>query len=99
MYAFTRPSDQLRDKLREATIRSLRHTSLYRRLILTVKQNGAKTPTLGRKLHTTVRTAPHAGIDIIKFLYGQFYNGKLAYRYGYGPNDACPLCPEHLPDA
>jgi len=34
MHAFTRPSKQLRRKVRHALLRNLHYTSLYRRLIL-----------------------------------------------------------------
>jgi hypothetical protein len=31
-------------------------------------------------------------INILKFMYGQLYYGKLAYVYTLAPTDACPLC-------
>jgi hypothetical protein len=37
MNTFTRPSHQLRQKVRAATLRSLHHTSIYKRLVLTAK--------------------------------------------------------------
>jgi len=37
MQAFTRPSQQLRQKVRAATLRSLHHTSIYRRIITQAK--------------------------------------------------------------
>ena len=97
MYAFTHPSKQLRLKVRTATLRSLHHTSLYRRLILTAKANGARTANVGTALHSRIRNSPTEGITILKFLYGQLYNGKLAHRYGLAPTDACPLC--GMPDS
>jgi hypothetical protein len=97
MYAFTHPSKQLRQKVRTATLKSLYHTSLYRRLILTAKARGAHTAYVGTALHSRIRSSPREGITILKFLYGQLYNGKLAYRYGLAPTDACPLC--GLPDS
>jgi hypothetical protein len=97
MYAFTYPSKQLRQKVRTATLRSLHHTSLYRRLILTAKSRGARTAIVGTALHARMRSSASEGITILKFLYGQLYNGKLAYRYGLAPTDACPLC--GLPDS
>ena len=36
-------------------------------------------------------------MNILKFIYGHLYNGKLAYRYKLAPTDACPLC--GLPDS
>ena len=43
MHAFTRPSSQLRLKVRDALLRSLHHSSLYRRLIVAIKEKGART--------------------------------------------------------
>jgi hypothetical protein len=92
MYAFTHPSKQLRQKVRTATLRSLYHTSLYKRLILIAKARGTRTAIVGTALHSRIRNSPSKGITILKFLYVQLYNGKLAYRYGLAPTDACPLC-------
>jgi hypothetical protein len=97
MHAFTKPSDQLRLKVRAATLRSLHHTSLYRRLITNAKTQGARTNIVGTALHSLIRNSPREGITILKFVYGQLYNGKLAYRYKHAPTDACPLC--GLPDS
>ena len=97
MHAFTHPSKQLRQKLRTATLKSLYHTSLYRRLILTAIARGARTAYAGTALHARIRSSPREGITILKFLYGQLYNGKIAYRYGLATTDACPLC--GLPDS
>ena len=97
MHAFTHPTKQLRQKVRTATLRSLHHTSLYRRLILNAKARGARTANVGTALHSHIRNSPSEGITILKFIYGQLYNGKLAYRYGLAPTDACPLC--GLPDS
>ena len=96
MHAFTHPSKQLRQKVRTATLRSFHHTTLYKRLILNAKARGARTANVGTALHSRIRNSPTEGINILKFLYGQLYNGKLAYRYGLAPTDACPLC--GLPD-
>jgi hypothetical protein len=97
MYAFTKPSDQLRLKVRSATLRSLHHTSLYRRLITNAKTQGAQTNIVGTALHSLIRNSQREGITIFKFIYGQLYNGKLAFRYKHAPTDACPLC--GLPDS
>ncbi len=51
IHAFTRPSPHLRTKVREALLRSLHHSSLYRRLIVANKEKGARTKTVGRALH------------------------------------------------
>jgi hypothetical protein len=92
MHAFTHPSKQLRQKGRTATIRSLHHTSLYRHLILNAKARGARTANVGTALHSRIRNSPTEGITILIFLFGQLYNGKLAYIYGLAPTDACPQC-------
>jgi hypothetical protein len=97
MHAFTRPSHQLRQKVRAATLRSLHHTFLYRRIVLQAKTQGANTAITGTTLHTRLRVHAKRGSYILKFIYGQLYNGKLAKCYGHTPTDACPLC--HLPDS
>ena len=97
MHAFTRPSNQLRQKVKAATPRSLHHTSLYRRLVLTAKSKGARIAATGASLHTRLRENPREGSTLLKFVYGQLYNGKLAKLYGHAPTDECPLC--HLLDS
>ena len=97
MHAFTRPSPQLRLKVRGSLLRSLHHSSLYRRLILASKENGARTNSVGRALHKKLTYRPWEGTSLLKFVYGQLYNGKLAKRYGHAPTDECPLC--HKPDS
>ncbi len=97
MHAFTRPSQQLRLKVRAATLRSLHHISVYRRLIIQAKTHGANTATIGTALHVRLRENPREGTKLLKFIHGQLYNGKLATRYGHAPTDECPLC--HRPDS
>jgi ribonuclease HI len=97
MHAFTRPSPQLRHKVRGALLRSLHQSSIYRRLILSSKENGARTHTVGRALHKKLTYHSWEGTSLLKFVYGQLYNGKLAKRYGHAPTDECPLC--HKPDS
>jgi hypothetical protein len=62
MHAFTRPSQQLRHKVRQALIRSLHYASLYRRLLVANKNNGARLQIVGwaiyRKLNSMLRKAP-----------------------------------------
>ncbi len=48
-------------------------------------------------LHSYIRKSLKDGITILEFLYGQLFNGKLAYKYKLTPTDACPLC--GLPDS
>ncbi len=97
MHAFTRPSLQLRQKVRGATLRGLHHTSLYRRLILQAREKGARTKHTGAAILKRLKANHAEGITLLKFVWGQLYNGKLAHRYGHAPTDACPLC--GLPDS
>ncbi len=96
MHAFTRPSLQLKTKVRDALLRSLHHSSLYRRLIVAIEEKGARTKTMGQALHKKLTHSPWEGMALLKFLYGQLHNGKLAMTYGHAPIDECPLC--HMPD-
>ena len=70
MHAFTRISKQTRLEDRNATLRSLHITSLYRRLILKAKNQGSRTKTVGTALHSYIRKSPKDGTPILKFLYG-----------------------------
>ena len=97
MHAFTRPSLQLRLKVRNALLRSLHYTSLYRRLLVANKLKGARLQVVGRAIHKKLNSTPKEGTALLKFMYGQLYNGKIAMRYGYAPTDECPLC--HKPDS
>jgi hypothetical protein len=97
MHAFTEPSSQLRLKVRSASLGSLQHTSFYRRLINNAKAQGTRTDILGSALHYIIRKSQRDGMTILKFIYGQLYNGKLAFRYKHAPTNACPLC--GLPDS
>ena len=73
MHAFTRPSHQLRQKARAATLRNLHHTSIYMRLILQAKEQGATTATTGTALHTRLRDNSKEGTYLLKFSHGQPY--------------------------
>ncbi len=91
MHAFTRPSSQLRLKVREVLLRSLHHSSLYRQLIIANKEKGARMKTVGRALHKKLTYSGWEGSSLLKFIYGQLCNGKLAKRYGHAPTDECPI--------
>jgi hypothetical protein len=97
MHAFTRPSQQLRLKVRHTLLRNLHHTSLYRGLIVTNRELGARLHTLGQSIHKRLNSVPKEGITLLKLTYRQLYNGKLTKRYGHAPIDECPLC--HKPDS
>jgi hypothetical protein len=97
MHAFTRHSPRLRIKVQDALIRSLHIFSFYRRLIVASKEKGAHTKTVGQALHKKLTHSPWEGTALLKFLYRQLYNGKLAMRYRHAPTDACPVC--RMPDS
>ena len=82
MHAFTRPSTQLRLKVRDALLRIIHHSSLYRRLIVASKEKGSHTKTVGQALYKRLTHSPWKGTSLLKSVYGQLYNGKLALRYG-----------------
>jgi hypothetical protein len=52
---------------------------------------------VGQALHKKLNHSSWEGTSLLKFIYGQLYNGKLAMRYGHAPTDECPLC--HMPDS
>ncbi len=97
MHAFTRPSQQLWNKVRDALLRSLHYSSLYKRLLVANKLKGAHLQTVGRSICKKLSSHPKEGTILLKFIYVQLYNGKLAKRYGHAPTDKCPLC--HKPDS
>ncbi len=69
MHAFTRPSSHLRLKIRDALLRSLHHSSLYRRLITAVKERGARAKIVGQALHKKLTNSPWEGNSILHFIY------------------------------
>ncbi len=75
MHAFTRPSHQLRLKVRGSLLRSLHHPSLYRRLILVSKENEARTNSVGLALHKKLIYHSWEGTSLLKFVHGQLYKG------------------------
>jgi hypothetical protein len=95
MHAFTRPSQQLRLKVRHALLRSLHYTSLYIRILVANKLKGARLQTVGRAIHKKLNSTPKEGTTLLKFIYGKLYNGKIAKRYGHAPTDECLLCHKH----
>ena len=83
MHAFTRPSLQLRLKVRDALLRSLHHSSLYRRLVVANREKGDRTNTVGHAIHTKLTRSPWEGTALLKFLYGQLYNGRKKGKIPY----------------
>jgi hypothetical protein len=82
MHAFTRSSSQLRLKVRDVLLRSLHHSSLYRRLVVANKEKGTRTKIIGQALHKKLTHSPWEGTSLLKLIYGQLYNDKFALRYG-----------------
>jgi hypothetical protein len=97
MHVFAKFSNKLRLKVRNTTLRNPYHISIYRRLIVKAKAQRARKNTVGTAIPFHIRKSPKDGITLLKCIYGQLYNGKLAYRYKLAPTDACPLC--ELPDS
>ena len=60
------------------------------------KEKGARIHVIGRAIHRRLTSNQKEGTTLLKFIYGQLYNGKLSQRYGHAPKDECPLC--HKPD-
>ena len=89
MHAFMRPSQQLRRKVRHALLLNLHYTSLYRHLILTNIEVGTNIHSVGKAIHCRLTASAWEGSTLIKIIYGQLYNGKLAKRYGHAPTDEC----------
>jgi ribonuclease HI len=92
MHAFTRPSQQPRLKVRHVLLRILHYTSLYRRLLVANKLKGGRLQMINRAIHKKLNSTPMEGTSILKFIYGQLYNGKIAMRYGHALADEFPLC-------
>jgi len=53
--------------------------------------------TVGQALHKKLTHCPREGTSLLKFIYEQLYNDKLAMRYGHALTNECPLC--HMPDS
>ena len=92
MHAFARLSQQLRLKVKDALLRSLHETSLYKRLILTNKEARAHTLKVGNAIHSRLSSNYWEGTSLLKCVYGQFYNANLAKRYCHTQTNECPLC-------
>ena len=67
----------------------LHPSSLYMRLIVANKEKGARTKTLDQTLHKKLTYSPWEETSLLKFIYGQLYNDKLAIRYGHSSTDEC----------
>ena len=52
---------------------------------------------MGQALDKKLTHSPWEGTSLLKFIYGQLCNGKLAMRYGHTLANECPLC--HMPDS
>ena len=65
----------------------MQQTSIYRRLILHIKTQGANTATTWASLHNRLREESKEGTNLLKCINGQLYNGKPAKRYGHALMD------------
>ena len=76
MLAFTRLSQQLGLKVRDAQLHSTHHTSLIMRLIIANKEKGARTILVGQALHKRIISNPKEGTNHLKFIYDLLYNAN-----------------------
>ena len=97
MNAFICPSQQLRQNVGHALLRSIHNTCLYRRLILKNIEVGTNTQSVGKAIHRRPTANAWEGTALLKFIYDQLYNGKFGKRYDHAPTNECPLC--HKPDS
>jgi len=67
------------------------------RLILAIKEKGSRTKTMGHTIHKKLTYSPWEGTTLLKFIYGQIFNGKLAMKYAHAPTDEWLLY--HMPDS
>ena len=93
-FAFTKPNAQFRRRVRPSLLQRLNGSSLYRRLMLQAAgEHGAQFHRVAASIARLLRSpSPKAGSQLLQFLYGQLYNGKLAKRYGHQDTENCPLC-------
>jgi hypothetical protein len=57
------------------------------RLILVARDKGARISDTGTALQKRLMENPTDGTSLLKFAYGQLYNGKLALRHGHAPTE------------
>ncbi len=55
-------------------------------------KDGARLNTTSTQITTRRRDSPNQATQLLKFLWGQLYNGKLAFKYGHQSTPACRLC-------
>ena len=82
MHVFTRPSQQLRRKVRAATLRSLHQTSLYKRLILLAKEKGACIAEMDKALHIRLMHNPADDTNLLKL-----YSHTASFTMAKSPID------------
>jgi hypothetical protein len=98
MHAFTHPSHQLRQMVRAGILRSIHHTSLYRRLILQARKQGAHIAATGKALHTRLRDKTKEGTNLLKIYMVSYIMANWPTNTAMHQRmDECPLC--HLPDS
>ena len=59
------------------------------RIIITHTEKWARITIVGQAIHKRLISDSKEGLALIKFIYGQLFNGKLAQRYGYAPTNEC----------
>ena len=84
--AFTRPSKQFRNRVKPRVLAGLYHTSLYRRLILQASKHGARLATTASQITKRRASDPAQATQLLKFLWGQLYNGKIAHDMDSNPH-------------
>ncbi len=78
-------------RVRDALLRSLHHSSIYILLIIANKKKGARFKTIGQVLHTRLISNSRKGTALLRFIYDQLHNSKLAKRTH--PNGRMPTLP------
>ena len=58
----------------------MHETSIYKRLMLQAKTQGANTATTGASLHTRLQENSEEGTNFLKLIHGQQYNGRKKER-------------------
>jgi len=85
MHDFTKLSNKLRLKMRNALFKSPHHTFLYRLQILKGKAREPHTIIVSTAIQSYIRNVPRVGITVLNFLYITFFNGKLPFIYKLAP--------------
>ena len=74
----------------QTLLHNLNYISLYRRLILKNREVGTNTHYVEKSIHCRLAASAWEGSTLLKLIYGQLYNDKLAKRYRHASTDECP---------